>query len=217
MLKSELIPREFLLEVVEDIRGKIIRLGGPILFLVEMWHSTMLVSLYNWHEHVELELYTCVDIEDGYLGAEHCGSVDCDAEIFDHGDTDDLPSELDTTDELEIVDSKECWHSALALRTRRSSPEALSLIGSDAPHLRLAQPLQHHFGAWNSCAANSTVGRRVIVLVIPELLVVCLDGLIASVVERMLSQIVTIIPITTMSISALLKTQTSTYHSQPSV
>ena len=46
MLKSELLPKEFLLEVIEALRGKTVRLDVT-MFPVEIWYRTMMGPLYS--------------------------------------------------------------------------------------------------------------------------------------------------------------------------
>lgn len=104
LLKGELVPKQFLLEVLQALRGKTLRLG-VIMFPIECWHKAMLESLCNWHEHVEPEQYDCRESEPTKSDAERIDSADCEVTTPHHEDTSEQ-------------EENEGWHSVLVMRTR---------------------------------------------------------------------------------------------------
>lgn len=116
--KGDLIPKDFLLEVFEAVRGKTIRLGGPILFPVDVCCNSTAACLCNWHVHVEPAFYAYTDAEGEELGGEDSYLADCESEQLDYDGTDKLPAHESTVgdDEPEDVKASEYWHSALTMR-----------------------------------------------------------------------------------------------------
>lgn len=103
MMKSELLPKEFLLEVIQQIRGKTVRLG-LIMFPVDVWHTMIMQSLCNWHEHVAPSQFSCGDTEPEDSEAERIDSADCESENLDDGESN-----------LNHEEGKN-WHSILVIR-----------------------------------------------------------------------------------------------------
>lgn len=118
VLKSDLIPKDFLLGIFDAIRGKTVRLGGPILFPVEVWYNTMLAPLCKWHEHVEPALYARMNSGDKELEAGDCDSAEGRSETLDYDSTEHLLGQETVADDPEDGNANACWHSALTMRIR---------------------------------------------------------------------------------------------------